>query len=48
MKTFELNIYMSITLLIYCAGPQIIEFALRNEEVESAVYINTTKTFLAV
>jgi hypothetical protein len=47
-KTFGLAVYMSIIVLIYSSGPQIIGLALRSYDVESAAYINTTKILLAV
>ena len=48
MKTFGLAIYMSIIVLIYSSGPQIIGLALMNYDVESAAYIEKTKIILAV
>lgn len=47
-KTFGLAVYMSVIVLIYSSGPQIIGLALRNYDIESATYINATKIILAV
>ena len=47
-KTFGLAIYMSVIVLLYSSGPQIIGLALRNYDVESAAYIEKTKVILAV
>jgi hypothetical protein len=48
MKTFGLAVYMGIIVLIYPSGLQIIGLALRSYNVESAAYINATKTLLTI
>ncbi len=48
MKTFALAIYMSIVVLIYSSGPQIIGLALRNVDAASPEYFQRTKIILAV
>ncbi len=48
MKTFGLAIYMSVIVLIYSTGPQIIGLALRNVDRTSARYIQRTKLILAI
>ena len=48
MKTFGLAIYMSVIVLIYSTGPQIIGLALRKVEPASPRYFERTKIILAV
>jgi hypothetical protein len=48
MKTFGLAIYMSIIILVYSSGPQIVGLALRNTDPQSALYVDRTKVILAV
>ena len=48
MKTFALAIYMSIIVLMYSSGPQIIGLALRNVDPTSEEYFQRTKLILAV
>lgn len=48
MKTFALAIYMSVIVLIYSSGPQIIGLALRNVDPTSPEYFQRTKIILAV
>lgn len=48
MKTFALAIYMSIVVLIYSSGPQIIGLALRNVDPTRPEYFQRTKIILAV
>lgn len=47
-KTFGLAIYMSILVLIYSTGPQIISLALRNVESGTSEYITDVRILLAV